>query len=128
VATQLLLTRRTSNISSRLLGAGMAWRSVPHELESSPARFIPPRVGLDHSILVFPVKTMNPKWIPAFSIHSAPREVHIGRKFLSQHEFSVIVFAATGISAHSRSAARAHVTFAVEWSKKGKKTILHKSC
>jgi len=68
------------------------------------------------------------KGIPAFLIHSAEGEVHVGRKFLSQHEFSVIVCAATGISAHSRSVARARVTFAVEWSKKGKKTILHQDC
>jgi len=71
---------------------------------------------------------MDPKGMPVFSIHSSGREIHVGRKFLSQHEFIVIAFAATGISAHSRGVARARVTFAVEWSKKGKKTILHQDC
>jgi hypothetical protein len=49
-------------------------------------------------------------------------------KFLSQYEFAVIVCAASGISAYSREFKRARVTFAVEWSKKGKKTILHQDC
>jgi hypothetical protein len=40
----------------------------------------------------------------------------------------VIIFAASGISAHSRVFKRARVTFAVEWSKKGKRTILHQDC
>lgn len=65
------------------------------------------------------------KRIPAFSIHSAEVVVPIGPKFLSQHEFGVIVFAASGISAHSRMVAKARITAAVEWSKKGKKTIVH---
>jgi hypothetical protein len=64
--------------------------------------------------------------IPPFSIHSAEMTVHSGRKFLSQHEFGVIVFAASGISAHSRLVARARITAVVEWSRKGKKSILHK--
>ena len=68
------------------------------------------------------------KGIPAFSIHSAEKMVRIGPKFLSQHEFGVIVFAASGISAHSRLVAKARITAAVEWSSKGKKTILHKGC
>lgn len=66
------------------------------------------------------------KGIPPFRIHSAEITAHIGPKFLSQHEFGVIVFAASGISAHSRLVARARITAAVEWSRKGKKTILHK--
>jgi hypothetical protein len=66
------------------------------------------------------------KGIPAFSIHSAEVVVPIGPKFLSEQEFRVIVFAASGISAHSRVVAKARITAAMEWSKKGKKTILHK--
>lgn len=71
---------------------------------------------------------MTPKGIPAFSIHSAETMVHIGPKCLSQHEFEVIIFAASGISAHSRLVAKARITAVVEWSKKGKRTILHKGC
>ncbi len=63
--------------------------------------------------------------IPPFSIHSSEMTVRARRKLLSQHEFAVVIFAASGISAHSRSVARARVTAAVEWSKKGKKMILH---
>lgn len=66
--------------------------------------------------------------IPPFSIHSAEMIVRDGRKFLSEQEFAVIIFAASGISAHSRRVARARITAVVEWSKKGKKTILHKGC
>jgi hypothetical protein len=46
-------------------------------------------------------------------------------KLLSEQEFSVVVFAASGISANSRSAAKARITAMVEWSNKGKKSILH---
>ena len=69
---------------------------------------------------------MASKGMRAFSIHSAEMVVPIGPKFLSEQEFGVIVFAASGISAHSRVVARARITAAIEWSKKGKKTILHK--
>jgi hypothetical protein len=62
--------------------------------------------------------------IPAFSIHSSEMTVREGLKLLSQHEFAVIVFAASGILAHSRSAAQAPVTAVIEWSKKGKKDDL----
>ena len=68
------------------------------------------------------------KGMPAFPVHSAEVMVPIGPRFLCEHEFGVIVFAASGISAHSRVVARARITAAVEWSKKGKKTILHKGC
>jgi len=54
--------------------------------------------------------------------------VSTGRKFLSEQEFSVVVFAATGIPARSRRVAKARLTLAVEWSDKGKKTILHQNC
>jgi hypothetical protein len=54
--------------------------------------------------------------------------VRIGEKFLSEQEFVVVLFAATGISACSRRVARARLTFAVEWSDKGKRTILHQDC
>jgi hypothetical protein len=66
--------------------------------------------------------------IPPFGVHSTKMAVRAGRKLLSQHEFSVIVFAASGISARSRRVAKARFTTAVEWSKKGKKTILHQDC
>ena len=66
--------------------------------------------------------------IPSFPIHSSEMTVRAGLKLLSQHEFAVIVFAASGISAHSRGVARARVTVAVEWSNKGRKTILHQDC
>ena len=66
--------------------------------------------------------------IPPFAVHCATVSVHDAQKFLSQYEFGVIVCAASGISAHSRVSKRARVTFAVEWSKKGKKTILHQDC
>lgn len=66
--------------------------------------------------------------IPPFKIHSAEMTVHIGRKFLSQHEWAVIIFAASGISAHSRRVAKARITAVIEWSNKGKKTILHQDC
>ena len=69
---------------------------------------------------------MGLKGIPAFRIHSAEAVVPIGPKFLSEQEFGVIVFAASGISASSRVVAKARITAAIEWSKKGKKTILHK--
>jgi hypothetical protein len=66
--------------------------------------------------------------IPTFTVHCAAVTAQDEQKFLSQHEFAVIVCAASGLSAHSRAAVRARVTFAVEWSKKGKKTILHQDC
>jgi hypothetical protein len=66
--------------------------------------------------------------IPPFSVHLSEMAVLERLKSLSQHEFAVIVFAASGISAHSRKVARARFTCAVEWSKKGKKTILHQDC
>jgi hypothetical protein len=66
--------------------------------------------------------------IPPFGVHSTKMTVRAGRKLLSQHEFAVLVFAASGISAHSRSVARARFTAAIEWSKKGKTTILHQDC
>jgi len=62
--------------------------------------------------------------IPPFAIHSSEMTVREGLKLLSQHEFVVIVFAASGISAHSRSAARAQVTAVIEWSKKRQKDDL----
>lgn len=72
---------------------------------------------------------METDGIPTFSIHTSERRVRIGRKFLSEHEYSVIVFAASGISARSRRVAKARMTAVVEWSKKGKQTILHQdSC
>jgi hypothetical protein len=54
--------------------------------------------------------------------------VRAGPKLLSQHEFSVIVFAASGISARSRRVSKARFTVAVEGSKRAKKTILHQDC
>jgi hypothetical protein len=66
--------------------------------------------------------------IPPFSVHCTEMTVRTGPKFLSEQEFAVIIFAASGISAHSRVSKRARVTFAVEWSKKGKRTILHQDC
>ena len=65
---------------------------------------------------------------PPFPIFCTEMTARSGEKFLSEQEFAVVVFAATGISARSRTAARARVTFAVEWSDKGKKTILHQDC
>lgn len=66
------------------------------------------------------------KGIPSFSIHFAGMTVHTGRKIVCEQEYGVVIFAASGISAHSRRVARARVTAVVEWSDKGKKTILHK--
>lgn len=66
--------------------------------------------------------------IPPFPIMCTEMTVRTEQKFLSELEFVVVVFAATGIPAHSRRVARARLTFAVEWSKKGKKTILHQDC
>ena len=66
--------------------------------------------------------------IPAFSIHTFKMRVRVQPKLLSEQEFAVTVFAATGISAHSRSAAKARITAMVEWSDKGKKSILHQDC
>ena len=66
--------------------------------------------------------------IPAFPVQCTTVTARERPKFLSQHEFAVVVCAASGISAHSRVYKRARVTFAVEWSKKGKKTILHQDC
>ncbi len=48
-----------------------------------------------------------------------------GQKFLSDLEFVVVLFAATGIPARTRRIARARLTLAIEWSEEGKKTILH---
>ena len=66
--------------------------------------------------------------IPPFPIQCTEMTVRTGEKFLSELEFGVVVFAATGISARSRRVAKARLTFAVEWSNKGKKTILHQDC
>lgn len=66
--------------------------------------------------------------MPTFAIHTPKRRIRIGRKFLSELEYSVLVFAASGISARSQRVAKARVTFAVEWSEKGKRTILHQDC
>ena len=66
--------------------------------------------------------------IPPFTVHCSAVTARDDQKFLSQLEFAVIIFAASGISAQSRSVARARVTAAVEWSKKGKRTILHQDC
>jgi len=71
---------------------------------------------------------MDSNEIFPFSAHCDAVVVGDDQKCLSQHEYAVIIFAASGISAQSRSAARARVTVAVEWSKKGKKTILHQDC
>jgi len=68
------------------------------------------------------------KEIPPFPIHTFEMTVRIGPKFLCEQEFGVVVCAASGISAHSRRVAKARITAAVEWSKKGKKTILHQDC
>jgi len=73
-------------------------------------------------------KPLNFNEIPPFPICCAEMTVSTGRKFLSEQEFSVVVFAATGIPARSRRVAKARLTFAVEWSDKGKKTILHQNC
>ena len=66
--------------------------------------------------------------IPLFPIQCTEMTVRIGQKFLSELEFGVVVFAATGIPAHSRRVGKARLTFAVEWSEKGKRTILHQDC
>lgn len=66
--------------------------------------------------------------IPPFPISCTEMTVRTGQKFLSEVEFAVVVFAATGIPACSRRVARARLTFAVEWSNKGKRTILHQDC
>ena len=71
---------------------------------------------------------MDSNEIFPFSAHRDAVMVESGQKLLSQHEYAVIIFAASGISAQSRMVARARVTAAVEWSKKGKKTILHQDC
>jgi len=71
---------------------------------------------------------MDSNEIPPFAIQCTEMTVRIGRKFLSEQEFAVVVFAATGISACSRNVGRARLTFAVEWSNKGKRTILHQDC
>jgi len=71
---------------------------------------------------------MDSNEIFPFSAHCDAATVPSGQKLLSQYEFAVIIFAASGISAHSRVFKRARVTAAVEWSKKGKKTILHQDC
>lgn len=63
--------------------------------------------------------------IPAFSIHTSRMAVRVRTKLLSEQEFSVAVFAASGISAHSRLAAKARITAVVEWSARGKKSIVH---
>ena len=73
-------------------------------------------------------KPMDFNEIPSFPIHCTEVTVRVGEKFLSEQEFVVVLFAATGISARSRRIARARLTFAVEWSNKGKKTILHQDC
>ena len=66
--------------------------------------------------------------IPLFPIQCTEMTVRIGPKFLSEQEFGVVVFAATGISSGSRRVGRARLTFAVEWSGQGKKAILHQDC
>ena len=66
--------------------------------------------------------------IPAFSIHTSKMRVRVRPKLLSEQEFAVTVFAASGISANSRSAAKVRITAMVEWSDKGKKSILHQDC
>ena len=71
---------------------------------------------------------MDSNDIPPFPICCAEMTVRSGQKILSEQEFVVVLFAATGISARSRRIARARLTFAVEWSDKGKRTILHQDC
>ena len=71
---------------------------------------------------------MDGNEMDAFPVCCTTVSVRERQKFLSQYEFGVIVCAASGISAHSRLRKRARVTFAVEWSKKGKRTILHQDC
>jgi hypothetical protein len=66
--------------------------------------------------------------IPPFPISCTEMTVRVGEKLLSEQEFVMVLFAATGISAGSRRVARASQTFAIEWSDKGKKTILHQDC
>jgi hypothetical protein len=73
-------------------------------------------------------KFMDLNEIRPFSIQCTAVTERDGPKILSQQEFAVVIFAASGISAHSRVFKRARVTFAVEWSKKGKRTILHQDC
>ena len=63
--------------------------------------------------------------IPPFPICCTELTVRTGQKFLYELEFVVVIFAATGIPARSRRAAKARLTFAIEWSDKGKRTILH---
>jgi len=66
--------------------------------------------------------------IPPFPISCTELTVRVGEKLLSEQEFVVVLFAATGISALSRRVAKARLTFAVEWSAKGKRTIVHQDC
>jgi hypothetical protein len=66
--------------------------------------------------------------IPPFPISCTEMTVRVGEKLLSEQEFVMVLFAATGISARSRRVARACLTLAVEWSDKGKRTILHQDC
>ena len=63
--------------------------------------------------------------LPPFPISCAAITVRSGQKILSELEFVVVLFAATGIPARSRRVAKARLTLAVEWSEEGKKTILH---
>ncbi len=63
--------------------------------------------------------------LPPFPISCTAMTVRSGQKFLSEQEFVVVLFAATGIPARSRRIAKARLTLAVEWSEEGKKTILH---
>jgi hypothetical protein len=58
------------------------------------------------------------KEIPRFPLHSSEMTVIDGPRLLSQGKFAVLVFAASGISAHSRIVAKAQVTSVVEGQKR----------
>jgi hypothetical protein len=72
-------------------------------------------------------KVLNRSELPAFPIRSSVTLVRRGLKSLSRHEFCVIVFATSGIPTYSRSFAQARLTAVIEWTDKGKKTILDKN-
>jgi hypothetical protein len=68
---------------------------------------------------------MARKGIPAFAVHSFVMTEPVHKMFLCRHEFNVLVYAASRVSAEAVNAGHSRLTGMAEWSREGKKSILH---
>jgi hypothetical protein len=62
--------------------------------------------------------------IPPFAIHSFVTTEREPEMLLCEHEFTVLVFAASRVSAESVNAGYSRVAGMVKWSKSGKKSLM----